>query len=99
MTPEPSEKMRAGYIKWLKWMVVLGALVVAGLRVGVWNFGSSPAPEAVLLPATPPIALANLGRALDAEFAPVVKDGPLKESTGCGVTIGVIGHGKRRVFS
>jgi D-alanyl-D-alanine-carboxypeptidase/D-alanyl-D-alanine-endopeptidase len=91
--------MRAKYIKWLKWMVVLGALAVAGLRVGVWSVGSSRPPEAGALPARPPIALADLGQALDAEFAPVVKEGLLKESTGCGVAIGVIDHGRRRVFN
>jgi len=87
------------YIKWLKWMVVLGALAVAGLRVGVWGIGPSLTPEVATLPARPPITLADLGRALDAEFAPVVKDGLLKQSTGCGVTIGLIDHGQRRVFS
>ncbi|MGA7620205.1 serine hydrolase domain-containing protein [Candidatus Binatus sp.] len=87
------------YIKWLKWMVVLGALAVAGLRVGVWSIDSLPTPQAAKLPARPPIALADLEQALDAEFAPVVKDGLLKESTGCGVAIGVIDHGNRRVFN
>ncbi len=86
-------------IKWLKWLVVLGALGVAGLRVGLWSIDSPPAPQAAKLPARPPIALADLEQALDAEFAPVVKDGLLKESTGCGVAIGVIDHGNRRVFN
>ena len=33
------------------------------------------------------------------EFAPVVNDGLLRESTGCGVAIGVVDHGQRRVFT
>jgi CubicO group peptidase (beta-lactamase class C family) len=86
-------------IKTLKWLVPLSALVVAGLRVGVWSVDLSPAPQAAKLPARPPIALTDLGDALDAEFASVVKDGLLKDSTGCGVAIGVLDHGKRRVFS
>lgn len=72
-----------GYIKWFKWMVVLGAFAAAGLRLGLWNI-DSPTPRAANLPAKPPIALADLKQALDAEFAPVVKDGRLRESTGCG---------------
>ena len=59
----------------------------------------SPTPQAAKLPARPPIALADLQQALDTEFAPVVKDGLLRESTGCGVAIGVIDHGERRVFT
>ena len=87
------------YIKSLKWMVVLGALAATGLRVGLWSLDSSPTPQAAKLPARPPIALADLQHALDAEFTSVVKDGLLRESTGCGVAIGVIDHGERRVFT
>jgi D-alanyl-D-alanine-carboxypeptidase/D-alanyl-D-alanine-endopeptidase len=90
---------RQGYIKWLKWMVVIGALAATGLRVGLWSFDSTRTPEAAKVPARPPILLADLKPALDAEFAPVVKDGLFKESTGCGVAIGVIDHGQRRVFT
>jgi serine-type D-Ala-D-Ala carboxypeptidase/endopeptidase len=89
----------SGYIKWLKWLVMLGALILTGLRVGVWSSDSPPMPEAAKLPARPPIALAELGRTLDAEFAPVVKNGLLKELTGCGVAIGVTDHGQSRVFT
>jgi D-alanyl-D-alanine-carboxypeptidase/D-alanyl-D-alanine-endopeptidase len=88
---------RRGYIKWLKWIVVLGAFAAAGLRIGLWT--SSPTRPAANFPARPPIALADLQQALDAEFAPVVKDGLLRESTGCGVAIGVIDHGQRHVFT
>jgi len=87
-----------GYIKWFKWMVVIGALAATGLRLGLWSF-DSPAPQAANLPARSPISLADLRHALDTEFAPVVKDGLLRESTGCGVAIGVIDHGERRVFT
>jgi D-alanyl-D-alanine-carboxypeptidase/D-alanyl-D-alanine-endopeptidase len=90
---------RQGYIRWLKWMVVLGALAATGLRVGLWSLDSSSTPLAAKLPPRPPIALADLQYALDAEFAPVVSDGMLRQSTGCGVAIGVIDHGERRVFT
>ena len=89
---------RRGYIKWFKWMVVIGAFAAAGLRLGLWSV-DSPAPQAARLPARPPIALADLQPALDAEFASAVKDGLLRESTGCGMVIGVIDHGVRRVFA
>jgi D-alanyl-D-alanine-carboxypeptidase/D-alanyl-D-alanine-endopeptidase len=88
---------RSDYIKWFKWIVVLGALAAAGLRLGLWT--SSPTGQASNLPARPPVSLADLQQALDAEFAPVVKDGLLRESTGCGVAIGVVDHGKRRIFT
>jgi CubicO group peptidase (beta-lactamase class C family) len=87
------------YIKWLKWIVVLAALAIAGLRVGVWSIGSTHPPDALTLPPGPPVALADLGDALDAEFAPVVNDGLLRKSTDCGLAIGVLDHGQRRVFT
>jgi D-alanyl-D-alanine-carboxypeptidase/D-alanyl-D-alanine-endopeptidase len=89
---------RQAFVKWFKWMVVLGAFAAAGLRLGLWSI-DSPTPQAAKFPARPPIALADLQHTLDAEFAPVVKDGLLKESTGCGVVIGVIDHGERRLFT
>jgi D-alanyl-D-alanine-carboxypeptidase/D-alanyl-D-alanine-endopeptidase len=89
---------RQGYIKSLKWIVVIGALAATGLRVGLWSL-DSPTPQAAKLAARPPIALADLQHALDTEFAPIMKDGLLRESTGCGVAIGVIDHGERRVFT
>ena len=90
--------MRA-YIKWLKALVVLSALLLAGLHVGLWRIGSPSEQPQTKLAARAPIALADLKQALDAEFAPIVKDGLLKESTGVGVAIGVIDHGERRVFT
>ncbi len=83
----------------MKALIVLGALAFAGVRVGLWSNGSSTKPESDQLPARPPITLADLKPALDAEFAPVVQDGLLRQSTGCGVAIGVIDHGQRRVFT
>lgn len=44
------------------------------------------------------MALTDLRQTLDVEFAPVVKDGLLKRSTGCGLAVGVIDHGQRRTF-
>lgn len=90
---------RAGYIKPLKALVVMSALLFAAMRLGLWRVESSPKSDADKLPARPPIALADLEPVLDAEFAPVVADGLLKESTGCGVAIGIIDHGERRVFT
>src|ERR1700722_19247745 len=90
---------RHGYIKSLKRLVVLGALAATGLRLGLWSLDSPSTPPPTKLAARPPIALADLQHTLDAEFAPVVKDGLLRESTGCGVAIGIINHGERRVFT
>ena len=88
-----------GYITWLKAIVVLSVLLVAGLHIGAWSIDSLSAPRASRLPARPPIGLNDLQQALDAEFAPVVKDGLLKPSTGCGVAIGIIDHTQRRIFT
>jgi serine-type D-Ala-D-Ala carboxypeptidase/endopeptidase len=88
-----------GYIKWLKAIVVVSVLLVAGLHIGAWSIDSWSAPRAAKLPARSPIALNDLQQALDAEFAPVAKDGLLRPSTGCGVAIGIIDHGQRRVFT
>ena len=90
---------RASYIKALKALVVMSALLFAALRLGLWSVESSPEPETEKVAARAPIALTDLKPVLDAEFAPVVKDGLLKESTGCGVAVGVIDHGERRVFT
>jgi CubicO group peptidase (beta-lactamase class C family) len=50
-------------------------------------------------PAPPPVSLADLKAVLDADLVPVLKDGALAPDTGNGVTIGVIQHGERRIFS
>jgi D-alanyl-D-alanine-carboxypeptidase/D-alanyl-D-alanine-endopeptidase len=90
---------RPSLITALKALVVLGALAFATSRVGLWSIGSWTRPESERLPARAPIALADLKQALDAEFAPIVRDGLLKDSTGCGVAIGIIDHGHRRIFT
>jgi D-alanyl-D-alanine-carboxypeptidase/D-alanyl-D-alanine-endopeptidase len=90
---------RRSYIKWLKSLVILTALAAAALRLGIWKIDSAPTTKDGNLAARAPIALADLKQTLDAEFAPLAKDGLLRESTGCGVAIGVIDHGQRRVFT
>jgi D-alanyl-D-alanine-carboxypeptidase/D-alanyl-D-alanine-endopeptidase len=89
----------SGYFTWLKALVVLSAMGATGFRLGLWNIGSSQTLEAAKLTARPPIALTALHQALDLEFAPVITDGLLKRSTGCGLAIGVIDHGQRSTFS
>lgn len=86
-------------MKWLKALVVLRVLLVAGLHIGAWSIDSWSTPRATKLPARYPIALNDLQQALDAEFAAVVRNGLLKPSTGCGVAIGIIDHGQRRLFT
>ena len=79
---------------------------------GAWN-QSSPQPldfvrvrsaseqmaDAHKRPARPPIKLSRLGSVLDRELAPQLADGLLSKATGGGVSIGVIDHEHRRVFS
>jgi serine-type D-Ala-D-Ala carboxypeptidase/endopeptidase len=95
----PYTLSKRSLVNGLKLSVLLGVVAVAGLRLGIWDLDSSPPTRAAKIPARPPIALADLQQALDAEFAPIVQNGLLKESTGCGVAIGVIDHGQRRVFT
>jgi len=90
---------RHSSVRWFKALVVLSVLGLALLRLGIWSPADSPRTQSESFPARPPIALADLGPALDAEFAPMLKDGLLKQSTGGGVAIGVIDHGRRRVFT
>src|ERR1700683_413104 len=90
---------RQACIRCLKLLAVLSVLVLVGLQLGRWNIDSSPMPKDDKIPARAPIALANLQQALDVEFAPILRDGLLKEATGCGVAIGIIDHGERRVFT
>lgn len=52
-----------------------------------------------MLPAQPPVALADLKPVLDREFAPLLATGVLAKSTGGGVAIGVIDHGEQRIFA
>ncbi len=59
---------------------------------------SHPAPakaESVM----PPVPIAKLKSVLDADLVPVLKAGALAEDTHGGVTIGVVQHGQRQIFS
>jgi D-alanyl-D-alanine-carboxypeptidase/D-alanyl-D-alanine-endopeptidase len=90
---------RQAYIRCAKLLAVLSVIVLAGLQLGRWNIGSSPTPRDDKIPARAPIALTNLQQALDVEFAPILRDGLLKEATGCGIAIGIVDHSERRVFT
>lgn len=59
---------------------------------------AAPAPPK-MLPAQPPVALANVKQVLDQELAPVLSSGVLAKSTAGGLVIGVIDHGQRRIFA
>ena len=50
-------------------------------------------------PAMPPVSAAGLQSVLDNDLAEALKSGQLAPPTGGGVTIGVVEHGVRRVFS
>jgi CubicO group peptidase (beta-lactamase class C family) len=50
-------------------------------------------------PAMPPVSAADLQSVLDKDLADALKTGQLAPSTGAGVSIAVIDHGVRRVFS
>jgi CubicO group peptidase (beta-lactamase class C family) len=49
--------------------------------------------------AQPPVPLADIKAVLDTDMAPVLKDGALSPDTGAGVTIGIVQHGERRIFT
>jgi CubicO group peptidase (beta-lactamase class C family) len=49
--------------------------------------------------ALPPVSAADLQSVLDKDLADALKSGELAPSTGAGVSIGVIDHGVRRVFT
>jgi serine-type D-Ala-D-Ala carboxypeptidase/endopeptidase len=68
--------------------------------------GMAPLQAPTTAPATvqdektmPPVALAELKSVLDRDMAPVLQSGALEPSTGGGVTIGVIQHGERHIFT
>jgi CubicO group peptidase (beta-lactamase class C family) len=50
-------------------------------------------------PAMPPVSLADLQSVLDKDLAEALKGGQLAPSTGAGISIAVVDHGVRRVFS
>lgn len=82
--------------------------------IGTWNQGSplslnftrqaveltaAPIPSPTFDPALPPVAVANLQSVLDKDIAEALKSGWLSPTTGAGVTIAVVEHGVRRIFS
>lgn len=50
-------------------------------------------------PAMPPVAVAELKAVLDRDLAHALKDGALAPATEGGITVGVVQHGVRRIFS
>jgi CubicO group peptidase (beta-lactamase class C family) len=81
---------------------------------GVWSQGSplplnfdrksvaiaaAPVPAPTYDPALAPVAAADLQSVLDRDLAEALKSGELAPGTGAGVSIAVVEHGVRRVFS
>jgi CubicO group peptidase (beta-lactamase class C family) len=81
---------------------------------GTWNQGSpmtlnftrqkdaltaAPIPPPTYDPALAPVSAADLQSVLDKDLAEALKSGQLAPATGAGVSIAVIEHGVRRVFS
>ena len=60
---------------------------------------AKPAPSPTYDPAMPPVSAAELKSVLDRDLAKALATGELAPYTGAGVSIGVIQHGVRRVFS
>ena len=59
------------------------------------NGPKAPPPE----PAMPPVALADLKTVLDHDLAEQLTSGQLAHGTHTGITIGVVQHGERRIFT
>ncbi|MGD0737378.1 MAG: serine hydrolase domain-containing protein [Terracidiphilus sp.] len=81
---------------------------------GTWNQGkpqqldftrqltaieAKPIPPPKYDPAMPPVAAADLQAVLDKDIAAALKSGELAPSTGAGVSIGVVDHGKRYFYT
>jgi CubicO group peptidase (beta-lactamase class C family) len=81
---------------------------------GTWNQGMAlplvltrqasaievkPAPPPANDPAMPPVGVANIKEVMDKDLAAALASGELAPSTDGGVTIGVVQHGVRRIFS
>lgn len=60
---------------------------------------TEPNPESRFDPAMAPVTAGDLQAVLAKDLAAALKDGELGPSTGSGVSIGVVEHGVRRVFS
>ncbi|MGA2672637.1 MAG: serine hydrolase domain-containing protein [Terracidiphilus sp.] len=59
----------------------------------------APVPPPTYDPALPPVSVADLQSVLDKDIAEALKSGQLAPATGAGVSIAVVEHGVRRVFS
>ena len=59
----------------------------------------APVPPSTYDPALPPVSAADLQSVLDKDIAEALKSGQLAPATGAGVSIAVVEHGVRRVFS
>jgi D-alanyl-D-alanine-carboxypeptidase/D-alanyl-D-alanine-endopeptidase len=79
---------------------------------GTWTQQGTPLPlvlarqtaaveprKAELQPAMAPVDVAGLQAVLDADLKPALDGGDLAAATGAGVTVGVVQHGVRRVFT
>jgi CubicO group peptidase (beta-lactamase class C family) len=79
---------------------------------GTWTQGGSlplamereqtaiPIPKSAIPdPAMPPVALADLKPVLDRDLAEALKSGALAPATNSGITIAVVEHGQRRIFT
>jgi serine-type D-Ala-D-Ala carboxypeptidase/endopeptidase len=60
---------------------------------------AAPIPPASYDPALPPVSAADLQAVLAKDLAEALQSGELSPRTGAGVSIGVVEHGVRRVFS
>jgi CubicO group peptidase (beta-lactamase class C family) len=60
---------------------------------------AAPIPPPTFDPAIAPVSAADLQAVLDKDIAEALKSGQLAPETGAGVSIGVVEHGVRRVFS
>jgi serine-type D-Ala-D-Ala carboxypeptidase/endopeptidase len=60
---------------------------------------ATPVPPDAFDPAMPPVSAADLQSVLDKDLAEALKTGQLAPETGGGVSIAVVEHGVRRVFS
>jgi serine-type D-Ala-D-Ala carboxypeptidase/endopeptidase len=60
---------------------------------------AKPIPPPTYDPAMPPVAAADMQTVLDKDLAAALKSGQLAPSTGAGVSIGVVEHGKHYIFT
>jgi len=59
----------------------------------------APVPAATYVPAMAPVLATDLQAVMDRDLAEALKSGQLAPSTGAGISIAVVEHGVRRVFS